>query len=63
MLEGQAVALQAAEARHVALGPTGREVLDRALLVGKEDKHVHTGDLAGPRRTARPSRCRGDTTA
>jgi len=38
--------LQTGEAGEVALGPTGREVLDRSLLIGHEDDYVHAGDLA-----------------
>jgi hypothetical protein len=43
VLEAHAVALEAHETGQVALRPAGREVLDRALLVGQEHEHVHPG--------------------
>lgn len=53
--ERQAVPLQARQPGHVALRPAGREVLDRALLVGQEEQHVHARD-ATRRRRPPPSR-------
>ena len=55
VLEGRCRASAAGQAGHVALRPTGREVLDRALLVGHEDEHVHARRPRG-RATARPRR-------
>ncbi len=55
-VEGQAVALQLGEPRHVAPRPPRREVLNRPLLIGDEEDHVHARRLgrgltpAGPLR-------------
>jgi hypothetical protein len=38
--------LQTVQAGQVALGPSRREVLDGALLIGQEDEHVHARHLA-----------------
>jgi len=44
------VFLQARHARQVARRPAGREVLDRALLIGQKQQHVHARDLRRRRR-------------
>lgn len=52
-LERQAVFLQPRHPRQVARRPAGWEVLNRALLVGQEQQHVHARDLPGRRGAAR----------